>query len=240
MPSTESQLSIQRSGEPKACTKSVEERTPATPLGDTTTKWWSADRIIFVAHFCTDSSTSTALGSQSLCNPRNQSPTFTDNGMCSAKARKASRGVKTPSNPETAKSRSATSTQFCRNELICPSACFNVASMSHTGSAQRNFMTSAAMLLPSLRTWSSGGHSLQSARAKSKAESTPSKSPASSRTTRCRKAESPRAWFRNNAAASSKLALGFTVKVFNNSSGKRERLAFNHSPMGHVGSMPLV
>mmetsp|Transcript_18615 Transcript_18615/g.52974 ORF Transcript_18615/g.52974 Transcript_18615/m.52974 type:complete len:206 (+) Transcript_18615:31-648(+) len=148
------------SAEPTACARSVAETTPATPPGDITTRWWTACSTILVAQCCTESSVSTARNVQSLRRPRNHGPTCTDNGTCSTKARKASRGVTTPWRPEAARAPSATRTQFCREERICRSTCSSGVVLLHTGSALCGFITSAAVLPPTLRATSSSGQAL--------------------------------------------------------------------------------
>mmetsp|Transcript_95670 Transcript_95670/g.275680 ORF Transcript_95670/g.275680 Transcript_95670/m.275680 type:complete len:234 (-) Transcript_95670:410-1111(-) len=232
-----------RSAEPTACAKSVDESTPASaPVeADKTIKWCIDPRAIFAAQLRTGSSETTARGTQWLCNPRTQFPTATDGGTCSPKARRASRGVRTPSKSlGRASLPSAISTQFCRVEFINSSACAMVEELAHTGSTVRCFMMSAAVVPLARRITSRSVQELQRARARSMADKMPRRPPTSScttssRTTRCRKWASSLACSRKSLAASASVVDGGTVKASRMSPGRPCAWARNHSPMPQVG-----
>mmetsp|Transcript_69687 Transcript_69687/g.185201 ORF Transcript_69687/g.185201 Transcript_69687/m.185201 type:complete len:214 (+) Transcript_69687:267-908(+) len=208
-----------------ACARSEEETTPTTSsvTGEVTTRWWREWFAMIRAAWASHVSEVTIRGCRLLWRPRNQCPTVTSNGTCSAKARSASRGVMTPCGPGL-RPASSTSAQFCRARAMSPRAWPSVPPLGHTGRAARGFMTSATAAAPILLSTSSRPvPPLQSARTRSSAERTPRSPPDSSRTTRCRQEKSPRASTRSFSAASQSGVLLPTVMVSPKEAGQRAR-----------------
>mmetsp|Transcript_74218 Transcript_74218/g.215034 ORF Transcript_74218/g.215034 Transcript_74218/m.215034 type:complete len:264 (+) Transcript_74218:171-962(+) len=228
--------SITRSTDPTARAKSVEERTPTTLSDDTTTKWWIELSTILAAHSCTDASRSTVRNHQSFCTAFSHRPTSRDKGTCSTKACNASRGVTMPTKLEALRPSSPTSAEFCLEVSMRSRASRNVAPGGQTTNAALGFMTSAAVLLPRRLAMPSCDSELQSARAKSKDDSTPKSSPSSSRTRTWRSED---ACSRNKAAASINDKLGWTVMAPNASSGKPAASVRSQSPTQAFGSSPF-